>query len=389
VIYFGPALLLVGQTIGFRRLSISWQARRRALGWILRKTRWEFWPPWLAYLPVIPYVLYLGVRHRSLTLFTAANPGIPTGGFAGESKSHILAQLTKVPDFTAIPASLPPGERIQAALQFIRDRALSYPVVLKPDVGERGTGVAIARSEHEIRRYLEHTAGDTIVQKYAAGLEFGVFYYRFPGEPEGHISSITEKRFPQVTGDGRSSLTDLVLRDDRAVCLSNLYLSRLHERIPAAGERVTLAELGSHCRGAIFLNGAHLETAGLRGAIEAVAQSHKGFYFGRFDIRAAAVEDFQAGRFQVLELNGVSAEATHVYDPSVSLLEAYRVMLRHWRMAFEIGAINRDAGAVPTPLRELLRMVRSSRVRSSDDPESARIPDPSTACCLRAAPGRP
>jgi hypothetical protein len=73
----------------------------------------------------------------------------------------------------------------------------------------------------------------------------------------------------------------------------------------------------------------------------------------------------------------------------VSLTEAYRVMFRHWRMAFEIGAINRDAGAVPTSLRGLLRMVRSSRVRSSDDPESAPSPDPSTAYCLHAAPGRP
>src|SRR5205807_168614 len=86
----GPALLLV---------AAPWQTRRRALGWLRRKTRWEFWPPWLAYVPVVPYILYLGIKHRCLTLFTAANPGITSGGFAGESKSRIMAQLTRVPEF--------------------------------------------------------------------------------------------------------------------------------------------------------------------------------------------------------------------------------------------------------------------------------------------------
>ena len=87
LVYFGPAVLLVGAPLRQKHF------RRRAVGWLRRKTRWEFWPPWLAYLPVVPYILYLGVKHRSLTLFTAANPGIPSGGFAGESKSAILANL--------------------------------------------------------------------------------------------------------------------------------------------------------------------------------------------------------------------------------------------------------------------------------------------------------
>jgi hypothetical protein len=35
---------------------------------------------------------------------------------------------------------------------------------------------------------------------------------------------------------------------------------------------------------------------------------------------------FQRGEIQVIELHGVSAEATHIYDPAVSLLESYRVL---------------------------------------------------------------
>jgi hypothetical protein len=84
-------------------LILTWQTRRRLIGWVRRKTHWEFWPPWVAYIPLIPYLLYLGLKYRSLTLFTAANPGIPSGGFAGESKSRILKNLGSVPAFTLRP----------------------------------------------------------------------------------------------------------------------------------------------------------------------------------------------------------------------------------------------------------------------------------------------
>ena len=90
----------------------------------------------------------------------------------------------------------------------------------------------------------------------------------------------------------------------------------------------------------------------LTAAVDAMAQSHPGFYFGRFDVRSPSIEDLQAGSFEVLELNGVSAEATHIYDPSVSLLEAYRTLLGQWRIAFEIGAMNRTTGSGPMPLKE-------------------------------------
>jgi membrane protein DedA with SNARE-associated domain len=350
--FAGPAILLVA--VPLRKLRPGWQTRRRLLGWFRRRTRWEFWPPWLAYIPAVPYILFQGIKHRSLALFTAANPGIPSGGFVGESKSAILANLDRVPDFILVARALPETLRIRAALDFMADRGLSFPVVLKPDIGERGTGVAIVRSERELASYLAVATGDTIVQKYVAGMEFGIFYYRLPGQSEGQIFSITEKRFPAVVGDGSSTITELVLRDERAVCLASLYLGRLKrsaDDVPAAGESVPLAELGSHCRGAVFLNGAKLETAALRSAVDAVARRFSGFYIGRFDVRSESVEQLQRGRFEVLELNGVSAEPTHIYDPSVTLLEAYRTLFGQWRIAFEIGALNRQLGHRPMPLR--------------------------------------
>jgi hypothetical protein len=267
-----------------------------------------------------------------------------------------------------LPAGLPPEARFRAAREFLAARDLSYPVVLKPDVGERGTGVAIVRTNQDTRSYLQAAAGDTIIQKYIGGLEFGIFYYRHPGAAEGRILSITEKRFPTVVGDGTATITELVLRDERAVCLADLYLGRLKrgaDEVPAKGEVIPLTELGSHCRGAVFLNGARLETEALRTAVDSVAQSHAGFYLGRFDVRSPSIHDLQSGRFEVLELNGVSAEATHIYDPSVRLLEAYRVLFRQWRIAFEIGALNRRAGQRPMPFRNFLLLVASRHTRTA------------------------
>ncbi len=371
--------------IGLRKLLpllFGFRTRRRLAGFLKRKVCWEFWPPWAAYLPLIPYLALLALKHRSPTLFTAANPGMPSGGFIGESKSDILEHLDRTPGivatYTRIPCSLEPTARIRKAIAFLEQHGFSFPVVLKPDVGERGSGVAIIRSHGEMESYLEAAIGDTILQEYIEGYEFGVFYYRYPLEPTGHVLSITKKRFPEVIGNGRNTLEELVLKDDRAVCLASTYLGRIgrsaHE-VPAPGEAVRLAELGSHCRGAVFLDGSRLITPALEAAIDRISKSHPGFFFGRFDIRAPSIDAFKEGQpFKVIELNGVTAEATHIYDPAVSLLDAYRTMLTQWRIAFEIGAINRGLGAAPMTVDEFVRLIWK-RVRRTGDGSVRMAPD--------------
>ena len=88
-----------------------------------------------------------------------------------------------------------------------------------------------------------------------------------------------------------------------------------------------------------------------------LSRGYSGFHFGRFDVRAESEEALRAGRFRVLELNGVASEATHIYDPKTPLLAAYRVLFEQWRLCFAIGRANAAAGHRPTPLRELLREV--------------------------------
>jgi hypothetical protein len=138
--------------------------------------------------------------------------------------------------------------------------------------------------------------------------------------------------------------------------------------VPGRGECVPLVEVGSHCRGAIFENATDLNTPELERAIDRVSKAHPGFYFGRFDLRSDSVEAFQQGRFKVLELNGVGSEATHVYDPQVSVLAAYKTIFGQWRTAYEIGAANIRSGATAPSLRQIIAAWRGARTRPTRAP---------------------
>jgi hypothetical protein len=243
----------------------------------------------------------------------------------------------------------------------MREGGLAFPIVVKPDVGQRGDGVVIARTEADLERALRSTSGDAIVQEYVAGDEFGIFYVRRPDRDRGRIFAITEKRFPEVVGDGRLTLEALILADDRAVCMAETYFdlhrSRLWD-VPAAGERVRLVELGTHCRGAVFLDGAWARSEALEAAVDRIARGYDGFYFGRFDVRVPSAEALCAGRdIAVVELNAVTSEATNIYDPSYGLADAYRILCAQWRLAFEIGDQNRRRGHAPAPLGLLVRRI--------------------------------
>lgn len=337
----------------------SHRGRRLLLGRWRRWTRWEFWPPWCFYPPVVAYVLYLAARHRSLFVFTSANPAIPAGGFIGESKAEILSGLAGAGDavarWTLVPAT---GDRLGAARSFLAEAGLSWPVVLKPDVGQRGDGVAIVSDESELARALDENRGTMILQEFVDGPEFGVFWVRHPEAERGRVFAVTRKTLPTVEGDGERTLEELILDDDRAVCAARTYLranaTRLYD-VPEAGERVRIASLGTHCLGAVFSEGQDLLTPALEAEVERVSRTYDGFSFGRYDVRAASEDAFRAGEFRVIELNGVTSEATNIYDARYSVLDAYRVLFEQWRLAFEIGAACRERGHEPAGVMDLVR----------------------------------
>ncbi len=378
-LYLLPALLVTALilvlAIKFVVPAFTWRGRRMVVSRWMRLTRWEFWPAWVFYGPLLAYYFRLALKYRSLSIFTAVNPAVPAGGFIGESKSQILAGLAN-PELVArtrnLAAEDEPAARTRRALEFMREEGLDYPVVLKPDAGQRGSGVAVVRSDDELAAYLSEIRVDAVVQEHCEGLEFGVFYYRYPDEERGQIFAITEKAFPVVVGDGESTLERLILFDPRAVAMAKLYLEKqVHHLwdVPAKGERVQLVEIGNHCRGAVFLDGSELVTPEMEEAFDCVTKGFEGFYFGRYDVLVPSVEDLRAGRnFKVIELNGGTSEATSIYDPKNSLFDAYRVLFEQWRILFEISRRNVERGVRPDRVTDVLKMLGRYRKAARSHP---------------------
>jgi membrane protein DedA with SNARE-associated domain len=351
-------------------LTRAGRARWRAR--VSKVWRWEFWPAWVFYLPLVPWYAALSLRYRSVTVWTAANPGIPAGGIVGESKADILAQL---PPDRIVPTLLVPASEHSVRVHFVRvaldSRRWSFPLVLKPDAGQRGAGVKKAHDAADVEKYLLANPGPVLVQPYHAGpFEAGVFYYRV-GEERGHIFSITDKVFPAVTGDGTATLAELIWAHPRYRMQADLFLARhgaSADRVLAAGEVFPLALAGNHCQGTMFRDGAHLITPELEAAFDALAQQFEGFFIGRFDVRYADPDEFRAGRgFVIVELNGATSESTNLYDPSWPLWRAYRTLFRQWALLFRIGAANRALGHRPVGVWELAALVwRHYRERRVD-----------------------
>ncbi len=343
--------------------SLSTHKRRRlSVGRWKRRLQWEYWPRWAFYPPIVLWILLLGIRRRGLTLFTLANPAMPDGGFVGESKSDILSKLPQdvVARWRLIPATLDFAAKRHLVEEFVEDLGKGLPIVLKPDIGERGDGVTIARTWESVASTLQ-TDTDLIVQEFIQGPELGILWTCLPDADRGNIFSVAEKRLIYVEGDGSSTLEDLILKDSRAVAMAPVFLQRHQDRletIPAAGERVRLVDVGTHCRGALFLDGFSHLTPELEEAVQRASLAFEGFYLGRYDLRATSWEAFHAGQFKVLELNGVTSEPAHIYDPKYGVFHAWRTVCQQWSLAFKIGAAMRAKGLKPTTIYELFRRVR-------------------------------
>ncbi|MDX2131878.1 MAG: carboxylate--amine ligase [Planctomycetota bacterium] len=341
----------------------------------------EYWPAWLFYAPLFPYLVWLAMRERSCMAFTCVNPGMDNaGGFVGERKSRILGA------FPASPHALPfrllePGDieaRLRTLDDAIRDEPrLGFPLIIKPECGQRGLGVRLVRSRDDARRALIELDTDAIAQAYHPGPEeCGVLWVRRPpGSPPaddgcaGFIYSITRKEFPVVIGDGVSTLGALIHAHPRYRRQARVFRTRLGEgwgRTPARGEAVRLAMAGNHAQGTLFRDGADLVTPALTRAIDALARSFAGgLDVGRFDLRYESDEALRRGEgFGVVELNGASSESTNLYDPARGPLWAYGVLFGLWSRMYELGAWRLRGGGCTT--WSLARLVREWRAHLRD-----------------------
>ncbi len=327
--------------------------------WV-RLRRWEYWPLEVFQIPVFAMWLWFALRARSLTFFTASNPGIELGGMFGERKSDILKKIPAHLRPAMVLVRQPAG--LDQVLQLMLQNGLSFPVVFKPNVGERGYQVERIYSEHEAARYLRSMRHDFIIQELVdLPVECGVFYVRRPGQQAGRVTSVNLKEMLAVTGDGTSTLRELIIHNQRARMqwprLKHRFAHRLNEVIPRH-EKIMLNQIGNHCLGTMFINGEQLINEALHKAFDAIADQIDGFYFGRFDLRCTSVNDLYTGKVKILELNGCSSEPAHIYEPGYSLWKAYKIVFEHWREMYHISRTNHRNGVAYVPLKTVITEFR-------------------------------
>ena len=336
--------------------------------------RLERLPKWLNLIPMIGQWLWLSLWHGSWTLPATANPTITAGGLVGEGKSEYFGIMGSTARAHTADFAVLENTRTEAALQdaekAMRELGLEYPVILKPDIGWCGFGVRIVRSREELQAYLEaYPRGENIILQRFISYEgeAGIYYVRHPNELRGRITGILLRFFPRVVGDGRSTVAELMARNQRTRRLGQDGRSDSWcdtTMIPALGEIVRVCVTGSTRVGGLYRDGTSLVTPALQDALHDITADMKDLHVARFDVRYESIGELRKGTaFKIIEVNGAGSEAVHAWDPSYTLAQAYRIVFEKQRTIFSIGAAMRKKGHQPPGGLEMARLyLRQARL---------------------------
>jgi hypothetical protein len=334
--------------------------------------RFEQLPKWLNLVPMVAQWLWLGLRYRSISLPSSANPGITSGGMVGDGKLEYFAamgDLARAATASHIGIVNRPGLDAGQVSARLRDAGLAFPLVAKPDMGWCGYGVRLLASTAELADYLRRfPAGETfLLQRYLPEPgEAGLFYMRAPSAASGRLIGILLRDYPAVTGDGQATVAALIERDPR---LRRATENAMHEcrydpqRVPARGELVRLSTVASTRVGGCYRDGSEHATDALTARVDAIAKDMGLFLVGRFDVRYRSLEALRRGEFTIMEVNGAGSEAVHAWDPKYSIRDVYRIVFAKQRLLFAIADQNRRRGHPPIGLRKLAQLhFRQQRV---------------------------
>lgn len=328
--------------------------------------RYEFWPFWLFYIPTYFYWAFLAIRARMTTYFTTANPSMNNGGAVNVSKYGYMKQLPA----QWVPRTLyfDRREGYGKIRQGYQNKGLFFPMILKPDRGERGKGVNLLHNEAQLKTAIQAASyNELLLQEYCMlPHETGILFFKYPHKKEGKILSITTKVFCEITGDGKHSWGELMLQNPRIVHrrkeLQKTWKS-IWNKISDPGQKIKVEPIGSHNRGTKFMDGRSMITPLLTQQVNDWANQLPGFYFGRFDLKFNSWEELAKGKsFCILEINGVNAEPTHIYDPNYSISRAYRDIFFQMKIIYEISRYNLRLGITPKPLKLfLIELIQTAR----------------------------
>lgn len=332
-------------------------------------THWEAWPFKLLYAPITPMWLWYIIRSGYVWFFTPSNPKLTFGGMEGEPKKEMYDLLPKA--YYPATFNVLPKEDFASIEQKLQQHRISYPLIVKPEIGGQGILFRKLDTKEELQHYHSLMPFEYIVQQLVEyPMEVSVFYIRHPKEQKGTVTGFLHKIPMQVIGDGVQTLEELVQQhpkgSKRTAELQNKHKDKWHTVIPA-GEKYMLSYAANHNRGARFVDlKEHIDDQ-LAGIFDGISLGINDFFYGRYDIMCTSVEDLKNGKnFSILEYNGCGAEPNHFYDTGYTLIGAYREILKHWKALYKISMYNKQQGIQPWSRQKGRQFLRDAQKRIED-----------------------
>ncbi len=310
---------------------------------VYRITHWETWHHHVKYIPLSPVWIWYCIRSGTPWFFTASNPSLTFGGFEGEGKKEMYEQLP--------PGSYPHTIYIEPTTSFseveqqVAASGFSYPFIAKPNVGMMGFMVRKINNAEQLKLYHQTMPSEYIVQTLVDfPVEVAAFYYRMPNSKKGTVSGLLKKQPPYVVGDGVSDLETLIRKNDHVRFKQEDIVSRndaqLRKIIPT-GETFYLSVTSNRSQAGIVEGIDGEITNKLCDLLDDWSAYAGKLYYGRYDIKCASVESLKNGKdFFILEFNGAGAGIQHITGNNYSLLKAWGIILKHWKMLYKIGRYN-------------------------------------------------
>jgi hypothetical protein len=252
-----------------------------------------------------------------------------------------------------------PTETLEAVQEKIKEAAIEFPLIAKPDIGLRGTAVKKIHNAEELAAYFSKANFNVLIQSLIPyENEIGLFYVKLPNQ-SGKITGIVAKEFMILTGNGKNTIRELLHQDKRYLLQLEVLEAEYKEKlntILSEGETINLVPYGNHCRGTKFVDASHEITPEMMESFNTICSQINGFHFGRMDIMYHSYEDLAQGKnFQIVEINGAISEPTHMYDPKHSLWFGWKELTRHFHYMYVISKHNRKNGANYLTFKEGVR----------------------------------
>lgn len=306
-------------------------------------THWESWHWFAKYILIGPAWLWYCLKAKSLWFYTSSNPRITFGGYLGETKEEVYKLLPPgtYPDSIFIS----PSHSLTEIVRLMDTKGLKFPIAAKAASGIMGFMFRKIESLDQLRQYHAYMPVNYILQEFVVHpLEVSVFYYRYPDQQRGNITGFIRKELPEVTGDGKRTLWELILAHPRVQFkldeMRSKHAKHLND-ILAPGEKYALSQALNLSRGGKLVSLANQKDERLLNLFDELSHYSGQLFFGRYDIRCNSVEELKEGRnFKILEFNGCGGEPHHVYGDGNSLWKTCSILLDHWKILYKISKHN-------------------------------------------------